>query len=79
MYVNYRLIPDTVFNPDRGERFTSSLNHPDGPWGPPSLLFSGCRVSFPGIKRQGREATSSPLSGAEVENERSYSFPSSVT
>jgi len=74
----YRLIPDTVFNPDMGERFTSFLNHPDRPWGPPSLLFCGYRVSFLGKKRQGRDSPSSPLSGAEVKNERSYTFTSSV-
>jgi len=55
-----------------GERFTSFLNHPDRPWGPPSLLFCGYRVSFLGKKRQGRDSPSSPLSGAEVKNERSY-------
>lgn len=27
--------------------------HPDRPWGPPRLLFSGRRFSFLGIKRQG--------------------------
>jgi len=60
-----------------GERFASSLNQPDRPC-PPSLLFSGYRVSFPGIKWQRREAASSPLSGAEVKNERSYTFTFSV-
>ena len=28
--------------------------HPDRPRGPPSLLYNGYRVSFPGIKRPGR-------------------------
>jgi hypothetical protein len=78
VFINYRLITGTVFNPDRGERFTPSLNYPDRPWGPPSLLFSGYRVSFPGIERQGREAASSPLSGAEVKNDRSYTFTASL-
>ena len=27
---------------------------PDRPWGPPSLLYSGDRVYFPGVKRPGR-------------------------
>jgi hypothetical protein len=27
---------------------------PDRPWGPPSLLHNGYRVSFPGVKRPGR-------------------------
>jgi len=60
------------------KRFTSSLNRPDRPWCPPSLLFSGYRVSFPGIKRQGREVASSLLSGAKVTSERSYNITSSV-
>jgi hypothetical protein len=24
--------------------------HPDRPWGPPSLLYNGYRVTFPGVK-----------------------------
>ena len=37
-------------------------------WGPPSLLYKGCRV-FPGGKvRPGREADPSPPSGAKVKN-----------
>ena len=27
---------------------------PDRHWGPPSLLYNGYRVSFPGVKRPGR-------------------------
>ena len=27
--------------------------HPDQPWGPPSLLYSGYRVSFLGVKQPG--------------------------
>jgi hypothetical protein len=27
---------------------------PDRPWGPPSLLYNGYRVPFPGLKRPGR-------------------------
>ena len=27
---------------------------PDRPWGPPSLLYNGYRVYFPGVKRTGR-------------------------
>jgi hypothetical protein len=27
---------------------------PDWPWGPPSLLYNGFQVSFPGVKRLGR-------------------------
>jgi hypothetical protein len=34
--------------------------HPDQPWGPPSLLYSGYWVSFPGVKRPGRGVDHSP-------------------
>jgi hypothetical protein len=37
--------------PVGGEIFRSRS---DRPWGPPSLLYNGYRVSFPGIKRPGR-------------------------
>jgi hypothetical protein len=41
---------------------------PDRPWGPPSLLYDGCRV-FPGRNvRPGRDADPSPTSSAEVKN-----------
>ena len=41
---------------------------PDRPWGPPSLLYNGCRA-FPGGKeRQGPEADPSPPSSAMVMN-----------
>jgi hypothetical protein len=39
---------------------------PDRPWGPPSLLYSGYRVSFPGIKWQERGANHPPPFRAEV-------------
>ena len=42
---------------------------PDGPWGPPSLLHNGYRVSFPGVKRPGRGVDPAPPSSAEVKNE----------
>jgi len=32
----------------------NSHTRPDWPWGPCSLLYSGHRVSFPGVKRPGR-------------------------
>jgi hypothetical protein len=35
-------------------------------WGPPSLLYNGDRVSFPGVKRPGRGVDHPPLSSAEV-------------
>jgi hypothetical protein len=31
-------------------------NRPDRPWGPPSLLYNGYWVSFPGVKPPGRGA-----------------------
>jgi hypothetical protein len=40
--------------------------HPDRPWGPPSLLYSGYRVSFPGVNRPGRGVNHPPPSSAEV-------------
>jgi hypothetical protein len=38
----------------------------DRPWGPPSLLYNGYRVSFPGVKRPGRGGNHPPQSSAEV-------------
>ena len=35
-------------------------------WGPPSLLYNGYRVSFPGVKRPGRGVDHPPPSRAEV-------------
>ena len=40
---------------------------PDSPWGPPSLLYNGYRVSFLGVKRPGRGVDHPPPSSAEVE------------
>ena len=37
--------------PVGGEIFRT---RPYRPWGPPSLLYDGYRVSFPGVKRPGR-------------------------
>jgi hypothetical protein len=39
---------------------------PDRPWGPPSLLYNGCRVIPGDRKRPGRDADPSPPSSAEV-------------
>jgi hypothetical protein len=36
------------------------------PWGPPSLLYNGYRVSFPRVKRPGRGFDHPPSSSAEV-------------
>jgi hypothetical protein len=38
----------------------------DPPWGPPSLLYNGYRVSFPGVKRSGRGVNHPTPSSAEV-------------
>jgi hypothetical protein len=52
-----------VSNPGGGEIFRTC---PDRPWGPPSLLYNGCRV-FPGSRKQpGRDADPSPPSTAEI-------------
>jgi hypothetical protein len=39
-----------------GSRIFSSRSRPDRLWGPLNLLSMGTGVSFPGVKRQGREA-----------------------
>jgi hypothetical protein len=41
-------------------------SRPDRSWGPPSLLNSGYRVSFPGVKRLRRGINHPPLSNPEV-------------
>jgi hypothetical protein len=50
-------------NPGAGEIFRS---RPDRPWGLPSLLYNGNPVSFPGVKRLGREVNHPPSSSARV-------------
>ena len=39
---------------------------PGRPWGPPSLLYNGYRVSFTGVKRPGRGVNHPPPSSAEI-------------
>ena len=46
----------------------------DRPWGPPSLLHNGYRVSFPGVKRPGRGVNKPPPSSAKVK-ERVELYP----
>ena len=46
-----------------GEIFRTSLYRY---WDPPSLLYNGYRVSFPGVKRPGRGVNHPPPSSAEV-------------
>ena len=41
-------LESTEIEPRRRRDF---CNRPDPPWGPPSDLHNGCRVSFPGVKR----------------------------
>jgi hypothetical protein len=50
-------------NPGGGEILRT---HPDQPWGPPSLLYSWYRVSFPGVKRPGCGVNHPPSSSAGV-------------
>ena len=41
--------------------------HPDLPWGPPSLLYNGYRIFFPGVKRPGALCwPPTPIISAEV-------------
>jgi hypothetical protein len=46
-----------------GRDFSQPSNRP---WGPPSLLYNGYRVYFPGIKRPGRGVDHPPSSSARV-------------
>jgi hypothetical protein len=39
---------------------------PDRPWGPPSLLYNGYRVSFSGVTRLGRVITQPPPFSGDV-------------
>ena len=50
-------------NPGGGEIFHTRT---DLLWGPTNLLYSGYRVSFPGVKRPGRGVDHPPPSSAEV-------------
>jgi hypothetical protein len=56
-------LDDPGSNPGGGEIFRT---RPDRPWGPPSLLYNGYRVSFPGVKRLGRCVDHPPSSSARV-------------
>ena len=61
--MKYRVQENTTKNPGGGEIFRT---RPDRSCGPLSLLYSGCRVSFPGVKRPGRGANHPPPSSTEV-------------
>jgi hypothetical protein len=49
--MKYRVQDNRKKNPGGGE---ISRIRPDRPWGSPSLLYKGHRVSFPGVKPPGR-------------------------
>ena len=49
-------------NPSGGDIFSTRSNRPQGP---PSLLYSGYRVSFPGLRRPGHDVNHSRPCGAE--------------
>jgi hypothetical protein len=52
---------------NRGQAKKKKFSHrPDRPWGPPSLLYNGYRVSFPGVKRPGHGVDHPPSSSARV-------------
>jgi len=51
-------------NPGGGEIFRI---HPDWPWGPPSLVYSGYQVFASGVKESRRGVGRPPPSGADVE------------
>jgi len=59
----YRLGGPEIESRCGGEIFRT---RPDRSWGPPSLLYNGYRVSFPGVKRSGCGVDHPPLSSSEV-------------
>jgi hypothetical protein len=59
-------------DPRRAKRCSFLQNHPEGLWGPHSLLFSGHNGSVLEIKRSCFELGHSPPFSAEVINEWSY-------
>jgi len=50
-------------NPGGGEIFRT---RPDRPWGPPSLLYNGYRLCFPGVQRPGHGIDHPSPSSADV-------------
>ena len=59
-------LDDTGIESLWGEIFRTS---PDRPWGPPSLLYNGCRVFAGGKERAGRDADPSFPSSSVVKKE----------
>ena len=45
---------------------------PDRPCGPPSLLYNGYRLTFPGVKRSGRGVNNPPHLASKLKKEQSY-------
>jgi len=45
---------------------------PDRPWGSPSLLYNGYRVTFPGVERPGRGVDHPTHLGPRSKKEQSY-------
>ena len=43
-----------------------SATPPDRPWGPPSLLYNGCQISFPVVNRLASGVNHTPSSSDEV-------------
>ena len=63
-------------SPGWGEGFFCFPECPDRSWGPPSRLYNGYQVSFPGVKRPGRGVYHAPQSSTEVkERVELYAFP----
>jgi hypothetical protein len=54
----------------RGRRLLLFPQRPNRLYSPPFLLYNGYYGCFPGLKRQKHEADHSPLSSAEVDNDR---------
>ena len=62
----------TVDTMPRVERFVKNVGEREifQPWGPPSILYNGYRVSFPRVKRPGRDIDYTPPSSAEVKERK---------
>ena len=54
----------SVYRNPMGARFSAPVQ--TGPWSPHSLLYNGCRVSFPRVKQPGRGIDHPPPYTAEV-------------
>jgi hypothetical protein len=64
-----------VFNPGKGERFSSLQSHPRPALRPTQPAFYGCRAPlepFTGVNRSWHEAVHSAPSSAEFKNECNY-------